>query len=470
MRAGRLSGVRERDNLKEKTLFFCSDCGFESTRWYGKCPSCGKWNTFVEATTVTGSPSKQPASAMQVSGGYDGKVMKLSEVSSTDEIRFSTGLGELDRVLGGGAVQGSLVLVGGEPGVGKSTLLLQICSSLCERQRVLYVSGEESLRQISMRAKRLGVASDNLSLMSETNLDKALDAARTEQPDILIIDSIQTMFRTTNASAPGSVSQIKECTLALMQLAKNEGVTIFVVGHVNKEGSLAGPKVLEHIVDCVLSFEGDRNLIHRILRAEKNRFGSTNEIGVFEMAGDGLREIPNPSEMLLSGRPQGVAGSCVACVMEGSRPVLAEVQALVVPTAYGNPRRMSSGLDYNRAVLMLAVLERRAGLITSNRDAYINVVGGLRVDEPAVDLATILALAGAMLDRPTGDDLAAFGEVGLAGELRAVAATEQRLAEVHRLGFKRCAIPSRGARGVRIPDGLEVVRVGSVKEAIQELL
>ena len=454
---------------KEKTVFFCSECGFETTKWSGRCPSCGKWNTLVESTVVTGSPSKKAATT-HTSVGYDGKVVRLSEVSTESEPRFSTGLGELDRVLGGGAVSGSLVLVGGEPGVGKSTLLLQICSALCINNRVLYVSGEESLRQISMRARRLGVASDNLSALSETNLDRVVDLVHESGPDIVIVDSIQTMFRPANASAPGSVSQIKDCTLALMQLAKNDGVTVFVVGHVNKEGSLAGPKVLEHIVDCVLSFEGDRNLIHRILRAEKNRFGSTNEIGVFEMTGDGLREIPNPSEMLLSGRPANVSGSCVACVMEGSRPVLAEVQALVVPTAYGNPRRMSSGLDYNRAVLMLAVLERRAGLITSNRDAYLNIVGGLRVDEPAVDLATILATAGALLDRPTGDDLAAFGEVGLAGELRAVTATEQRLAEVHRLGFKRCAIPARGAKDVRIPKGLEVIRVNTVGEAIKELL
>lgn len=457
-------------SVKEKTIFFCSECGYETSRWAGRCPSCGKWNTLVESTTVTGTSSSKKVATAHTSVGYDGKVVKLSEVSHESEPRFSTGLGELDRVLGGGAVYGSLVLVGGEPGVGKSTLLLQICSALCLSNKVLYVSGEESLRQISMRARRLGVASDNLSALSETNLDRVVDLVHESSPDILIVDSIQTMFRPGNTSAPGSVSQIKDCTLALMQLAKNDGVTVFVVGHVNKEGSLAGPKVLEHIVDCVLSFEGDRNLIHRILRAEKNRFGSTNEIGVFEMTGDGLKEIPNPSEMLLSGRPTDVSGSCVACVMEGSRPVLAEVQALVVPTAYGNPRRMSSGLDYNRAVLMLAVLERRAGLITSNRDAYINIVGGLRVDEPAVDLATVLATAGALLDRPTGDDLAAFGEVGLAGELRAVTATEQRLVEVRRLGFKRCAIPARGARDVRIPEGLEVIRVANVKNAIKELL
>ncbi len=452
---------------KEKTLFFCSECGYETYKWSGRCPSCGKWNTLVESTVVTGPAPKHAVSAP---AGRENTVMRLSEVSEESEPRFSTGLGELDRVLGGGAVQGSLVLVGGEPGVGKSTLLLQICASLCLERRVLYVSGEESIRQISMRARRLGVAGDNLSALSETDLDRIIELVRENSPDILIVDSIQTMFRRSNASAPGSVSQIKDCTLALMQLAKTDGVTVFVVGHVNKEGSLAGPKVLEHIVDCVLSFEGDRNLIHRILRAEKNRFGSTNEIGVFEMTGEGLREIPNPSEMLLSGRPSNVAGSCVACVMEGSRPVLAEVQALVTPTAYGNPRRMSSGLAYDRAVLMLAVLERRAGLITSNRDAYINIVGGLKVDEPAIDLATVLALAGALLDRPTGDDLAAFGEVGLAGELRGVTAAEQRLAEVRRLGFKRCAMPARGARDVRVPDGLEVIRVRTVSEAIKELL
>ena len=386
------------------------------------------------------------------------------------EPRISTGMGELDRVLGGGAVVGSLVLVGGEPGIGKSTLLLQICGALCEERRVLYISGEESLRQLKLRAARLGVDSERLLVLTETNLENLLAATVQSAPDVLIVDSIQTMYDPGQSAAPGSVTQIKSCTMALMRMAKNTGVTVFVVGHVNKEGALAGPKVLEHMVDCVLTFEGERRGQHRILRAEKNRFGSTNEIGVFEMGAEGLAEVPNPSELLLSGRPLGVPGSCVACVMEGSRPVLAEVQALVAPTVYGNPRRMCAGIDYNRASLLLAVLERRGGLIVSNRDTFINVVGGLRVDEPAADLATVLAVASGLLDRPVGEDVAAFGEVGLAGELRSVTGAEQRLGEIGRLGFRRCVLPLRGTQKLTAPEGLELIRVRSIKEAIDVTL
>lgn len=379
-------------------------------------------------------------------------------------------MSELDRVLGGGAVSGSLVLVGGEPGIGKSTLLLQICRHLCKSQTVLYVTGEESQRQLKLRAERLNVHSDSLFILSETNLEAILASVKELSPDILIVDSIQTTYLPELSAAPGSVSQVKECTLALMELAKSGGVTVFVVGHVNKEGALAGPKVLEHMVDCVLCFEGDRNFAHRILRADKNRFGSTNEIGVFEMANDGLREVPNPSELLLSGRPSNVPGSCVACVMEGSRPILAEIQALVTPTSFGMPRRMSAGIDYNRAMLLLAVLEKRAGLVVSNCDAYINVVGGLKLDEPAADLPAILAIASSLKDSPICDRTAAFGEVGLAGELRMVTAAELRLAEIRRLGFEQCIVPMRGTSGIRVPHGLELIRVGNVSEAIRHIL
>jgi len=452
--------------MKEKTLFFCTECGHETAKWQGRCPGCGAWNTLVESTSVTGKSS--PAAA--VSRLHSEAPKRLSEIDAEAEVRITTGLGELDRVLGGGAVVGSLVLVGGEPGIGKSTLLLQICACLCAERSVLYVSGEESLRQLKLRAARLGVDTPNLLVLSETNLENVLDSVTKLAPDVLIIDSIQTMFDPSQTAAPGSVGQIKNCTMSLMRVAKSEGVTVFVVGHVNKEGALAGPKVLEHMVDCVLSFEGERSFAHRILRAEKNRFGSTNEIGVFEMAGEGLREIPNPSELLLSGRPAGVPGSCVACVMEGSRPVLAEVQALVAPTVYGNPRRMYTGIDYNRASMLLAVIERRGGLIVSNRDAYINVVGGLRVDEPAADLAATLAVASGLLDRPIGEDVAAFGEVGLAGELRSVTNTEQRLSEIHRLGFRRCVLPLRGTQNVAVPDGLELIRVRDIKQAIDAVL
>ena len=450
--------------MREKTIFFCTDCGFETAKWQGKCPGCGAWNTLVESSTVTGKTGNGAVRASAVRRAEPPK--RLSEIDSVDEVRIGTGLGELDRVLGGGAVVGSLVLVGGEPGIGKSTLLLQICAALCAERRVLYVSGEESLRQLKMRAARLGVDTPNLFAVAETNLEDVMEAVDSVQPDVLMIDSIQTVYDPAQTAAPGSVPQIKACTMSLMRVAKGMGTTVFVVGHVNKEGALAGPKVLEHMVDCVLSFEGDRSFAHRILRADKNRFGSTNEIGVFEMANDGLREIPNPSELLLSGRPVGVPGSCIACVMEGSRPVLAEIQALVAPTVYGNPRRMCTGLDYNRAAMLLAVVERRGGLVVSNRDAYINVVGGLRVDEPAADLAALLAVVSGLIDRPVGEDTAAFGEVGLAGELRSVTNAEERLNEIRRLGFKKCILPLRGTQKIPVPDGLELIRVRDVRQAV----
>jgi DNA repair protein RadA/Sms len=456
---------------KEKTVFFCGECGFETPRWQGRCPSCGEWNTLTESTVVTGRPSASRRISRNSSNISPprSRVTRLSDIGITSESRIATGMGELDRVLGGGAVAGSLVLVGGEPGVGKSTLLLQICKDLCKSRKVLYVTGEESQRQLKLRADRLNLHTDNLFIFAETNLDDIIDVVHSESPEIVIIDSIQTTYSPNLTAAPGSVSQVKECTLILMNLAKSEGVTVFVVGHINKEGALAGPKVLEHMVDCVLYFEGDRNFSHRILRANKNRFGSTNEIGVFEMQNQGLREVPNPSEMLLAGRPSNVSGSCVACVMEGSRPVLAEIQALVAPTAYAAPRRMAAGIDYNRAMLLLAVLEKRAGRVVSNCDTYINVVGGLRLTEPAADLPAILSIASAISDKPIGDRVAAFGEVGLAGELRNVSAAELRLTEIRRLGFERCILPRRGTSDLRAPSGLELVRVSSVLEAIKQI-
>jgi DNA repair protein RadA/Sms len=455
---------------KEKLVFFCDECGFETPRWQGRCPSCGAWNTLVESKVVTGGPTSARLQTKAATANIGKKsAVRLDEIDTGSETRIMTGMKELDRVLGGGAVAGSLVLVGGEPGIGKSTLLLQICKDLCKNRKVLYVSGEESQRQLKLRSDRIKLQTDNLFILSETNLNDILAAVSLDPPDILIIDSIQTTYSPELTAAPGSVSQIKECTLALMGLAKSEGITTFLVGHINKEGALAGPKVLEHMVDCVLYFEGDRDYAYRILRADKNRFGSTNEIGVFEMQSEGLKEVPNPSEMLLSGRPSNVSGSCVACILEGSRPILAEIQALLTPTVYAAPRRVATGMDYNRAMLLLAVLEKRAGLIASNCDTYINVVGGLRLTEPAADLPAALSIASALLDKPIGDRVAVFGEVGLAGELRNVSAAELRLTEIARLGFDRCILPRRGTSRLKAPDGLELVRVSSVAEAIRQI-
>jgi len=456
--------------MKLRTIFYCTDCGNETPKWQGKCPACGAWNTVVER------PAEKASRKTSVSDSRVGhlniavnKPKSMRDVEITDEIRFQTGMGELDRVLGGGAVKGSLVLVGGAPGIGKSTLMLQICDSLCRFANVLYVSGEESERQIKLRAERLKVRGERLSLLAETNLENILDAVRETKPDVLIVDSVQTLYNGDISSAPGSVSQVKECTMALMQLAKSDGVTIFVIGHVNKEGSIAGPKVLEHMVDCVLYFEGERHMAYRILRAAKNRFGATNEIGVFEMEDGGLAEVPNPSEALLAGRPTDTPGTCVTCVMEGARPVLAEIQALVVPSSLGNPRRVSNGFDYNRAMLLLAVLEKRGGLMLSNCDAYMNVIGGLSLDEPAADLAAVLAIASSFRDKPVPHDLAAIGEVGLTGELRAVSALGQRLSEVQRLGFNKCLIPKRVQGKLVVPDGLELIRVSNIREALTAL-
>ncbi len=451
---------------KAKTVYFCTACGNETPKWVGRCPGCGAWNTLeehIEKPVAAGRAKAAPV-------GVSRRPQRIDQVDTDTEIRFSTGMGELDRVLGGGAVAGSLVLVGGAPGIGKSTLLLQICNSLCQGRSVLYISGEESERQLKLRAVRLGVAPEQLFILSETRLSDVLEAVDEIRPDILIVDSIQTLYNEENESSPGSISQVKDCTMSMMHLSKSQGVTVFVVGHINKDGNIAGPKVLEHMVDCVLYFEGDQNSSYRLLRAAKNRFGSTNEIGVFEMMDCGLIEVPNPSQILLAGRPEGASGTCVACVMEGTRPVLAEVQALVAKTTFNVPRRAADGFDFNRAVLLMAVAEKRAGMKLNVFDAYINVIGGLRLDEPGADLPVVLAVASSYRDQPIADDLAAIGEVGLTGEIRSVSHMNQRLAEVSRLGFKKCIIPKNTSEKLEIPNGLNVYRVRNLREAIETAL
>ncbi|MCI9587452.1 MAG: DNA repair protein RadA [Oscillospiraceae bacterium] len=452
--------------MRAKTVFFCTECGNETPKWAGRCPACGAWNTIVEQTAPK---AKKSTGSIGKSRAIPAKAFPLTAIEVTEEIRFSTGMGELDRVLGGGAVKGSLVLVGGAPGIGKSTLMLQICGTLCRENKVLYVSGEESVSQLKLRAQRLNVASENLFVLSETDLGSVIEEARQDY-DILIVDSIQTLYNSDLDSAPGSVGQVKECTLRLMELAKGSAVTVFVIGHVNKEGSIAGPKVLEHMVDCVLYFEGDQHMSCRILRAAKNRFGATNEIGVFEMQNAGLSEVENPSKMLLSGRPDDAPGTCVTCVMEGVRPVLAEIQALLAPSSYAAPRRTSNGFDYNRAAMLMAVLEKRGGLKVSACDAYMNIIGGLNLDEPAADLAAVLALASSYLDKPVPGSMAAIGEVGLTGELRNVHQLEQRLSEVHRMGFESCVVPRQ--RGKKLPqyDHLKVIEASNIGEAIRAVL
>lgn len=449
--------------MKQKTVFCCTECGNETLKWSGRCPVCGAWDSFKEV--------KLEKSGGKTAAVRSAKVPKLiSELDNEEELRFSTGIGELDRVLGGGAVKGSIVLVGGAPGIGKSTLLLQLCGLVDEGQKILYVSGEESERQIKMRAQRLGVGGGKIYVLAETGLNEVLSAAERLEPDLVIIDSIQTMFDADVSSAPGSISQVRECTMAIMRQTKDRGYTTFVVGHINKEGSIAGPKVLEHMVDCVLYFEGERSTSFRILRAGKNRFGSTNEIGVFEMADNGLKELQNPSEILLSGRPDAAPGTCVTCVIEGSRPILAEIQALVAPSAYNSGRRSSNGIDYNRATLLLAVLEKRGGMALSGCDAYINVIGGLELDEPSADLATVLAIASSFRDKPLGADLAAVGEVGLSGEVRSINSLNMRLTEISRLGFKRCVIPAHIKDDIKAPQGLELIAVKDIREAIRQTL
>ena len=448
---------------KERSVYCCAECGAESANWAGKCPSCGAWNSLVEVKLDRSAAVKASRSRFERS-----RPKKISELDMTEEIRISTGITELDRVLGGGAVTGSLVLVGGAPGIGKSTLLLQMCANLAEK-KILYVTGEESERQLKLRAVRLGLEGQNILVLAETDLDAIMDCINTQEPEVVIIDSIQTISGDDVASAPGSVSQVRECTMRIMRLTKENGLTVFVVGHITKEGSIAGPKVLEHMVDCVLYFEGERNTSFRILRAAKNRFGSTNEIGVFEMDESGLRCVDNPSEMLLSGRPENSPGTCVACVIEGSRPLLAEVQALVTPSTY-NAARRSNGVDYNRAAMLLAVIEKRGGLPVTTCDAYINVIGGLTLDEPAADLATALAIASSYIDRPLGTDLAAIGEIGLSGEIRSVSMINQRLTEISRLGFQRCVIPEHVRDEIRVPSGLQLIPVKNIRDAILRVL
>ena len=452
--------------MKAKTLFYCTECGNETAKWAGKCPTCGAWNTIVEQPELPKGVGKGGSARV---GLTRRRACPVTDLAADEEIRFPTGMGELDRVLGGGAVKGSLVLVGGAPGIGKSTLMLQICSKLCEFSKVLYISGEESEHQLKLRAKRLHVENSQLLVLSETNLGDVLEAVNTEQPDVLIVDSIQTLYNDALDAAAGSISQVKDCTMALMQVAKGQGITVFVIGHVNKEGSIAGPKVLEHMVDCVLYFEGDSRMTYRILRAAKNRFGATNEIGVFEMLDSGLREVENPSEMLLSGRPQDASGTCVTCVMEGARPVLAEIQALVAPSAGARPLRSSNGFDYNRAAMLLAVLEKRGGLKVSQCDAYLNIIGGLTLDEPAADLAAVVAIASSYLDKPVPNGMAAVGEVGLSGEIRSVSHMEQRLSEVKRLGFTECIIPAHHAVDLRERSSLELLPVRNISEALRLL-
>ena len=450
--------------MRQKTVFCCSECGNETVKWSGRCTACGAWDSLVEVKL----DAKSKGSTKRATSKKTPKL--ISELDTEAELRFSTSIGELDRVLGGGAVKGSLVLVGGAPGIGKSTLLLQLCGLVEGEMKILYVTGEESERQLKMRAQRLGVDNGQIYVLAETGLTEVLEAADELEPDIMIVDSIQTMFDSEVSSAPGSVSQVRECTMSIMRMTKEKGFTTFVVGHINKEGNIAGPKVLEHMVDCVLYFEGERSTSFRILRAGKNRFGSTNEIGVFEMVDTGLKELQNPSEILLSGRPDNAPGTCVTCVIEGSRPILAEIQALVAPATYNAGRRSTNGIDYNRATLLLAVLEKRGGMAVSGCDAYINVIGGLELDEPAADLATMLAIASSFRDLPLGRDLAAVGEVGLSGEIRSVNSLNMRLSEIARLGFKRCVIPAHIKDDIKKPDGLEIISVKNIREAIKATL
>lgn len=454
---------------KAKSVYVCRECGFESPKWNGKCPNCGSWNSLEETEVI---PKTKATIGVAKSGGMDlsEKIVSLADAdTSVNEVRYKTGLGELDRVLGGGLVKGSLVLLGGEPGIGKSTLLLQICEFLGDGHTILYVSGEESIRQIKLRAQRLGVVSENLYLLAESDATSICETVSINKPDIVIIDSIQTMSIREINSTPGSITQVRECTNLFMRTAKSEEIPFFIVGHVNKDGAIAGPKVMEHIVDAVLYFEGDRNLTYRILRAVKNRFGSTNEIGVFEMCESGLEQVENPSAMLLSGKPEGVSGCCVACTMEGSRPILAEVQGLVSKSGASNPRRVSTGFDFNRVWMILAVLEKRMGFYCGTLDVYVNIIGGLRITEPAADLPVAMALYSSLTDKPIDGKVIAFGEIGLGGEIRSVSHLEQRIAEARRLKFEKCIVPKHSLKNIRLPDDIEVIGVSNLKEAFKSI-
>ena len=452
----------------KKTVFFCQNCGHEESKWLGQCPACKEWNTFVEEKVTV--PKAGNASALGPVGGAAPQPVLLTSVDTDDDERIRTGIGELDRVLGGGIVQGSLVLVGGDPGIGKSTLLLQVCQKLSAMgKKILYISGEESLKQIKLRADRMGTFSENLYLLCETNLELIRSSIERQKPDMAVIDSIQTMYNEEVSSAPGSVSQVRESTNVLLQLAKGLNIAIFIVGHVTKEGTVAGPRGLGHMVDTVLYFEGDRHVSYRILRGVKNRFGSTNEIGVFEMRREGLVEVENPSEYMLSGRPENASGSVVACAMEGTRPILMEIQALVCHSNFGMPRRTAAGLDYNRVNLLMAVLEKRAGLPLSSYDAYVNIAGGIRMNEPASDLGIVMAIASSYKNKPVPEDTIVFGEVGLSGEVRAVTMPEQRVAEAKKLGFKVCILPEVSRKSLKNMGGQEELRIIGVRSINQAI-
>ena len=452
--------------MKTKKIYVCSECGAQFPKWMGKCTTCGSWNT-VEEELVTQTPQNSKVSVMSAPSLSSSSPKSIRAIETSDESRALTGMGELDRVLGGGLVKGSLVLVGGDPGIGKSTLLLQICEYMGKENKILYVSGEESQRQIKLRADRLSITTENLKVYSETNMSYVIDTVFREKPDILIVDSVQTMYNPEIQSTPGNVAQIRDTASVLMKIAKENSISVFLVGHVTKEGSLAGPKVLEHIVDCVLYFEGERHQSCRILRAVKNRFGSTNEIGVFDMTGSGLEEVPNPSMALLSGRPENAPGSCIVCTMEGTRPVLAEIQALVSPSSFGNPRRMTSGPDLSRSLMLMAVLEKRGGLRLSTYDAYVNIVGGLRISEPAADLGIVLALASSFKNAAIDHGTVVIGEVGLTGELRACSFLEARISECEKLGFNRCIVPAVNTGKLKKFKKIEVCPYFNINEVIK---
>ena len=450
----------------KNTVFYCKECGYESTKWMGQCPGCRAWNSFTEEPAA---PKSTKAGASANRPGLPASVpSSLNEIETGDADRYGTGFGELDRVLGGGIVPGSLLLVGGDPGIGKSTLLLQVCKNLAAAgKKVLYISGEESLRQIKLRANRMGSFTGDLTFLCETSLDVIDGVITQRRPDVVIIDSIQTMYKDEVSSAPGSVSQVRESTNVLLQLAKGYGISIFIVGHVTKEGVVAGPRVLEHMVDTVLYFEGERSASYRILRGVKNRFGSTNEIGVFEMGEEGLAEVLNPSEYMLNGKPEGASGSVVACSMEGTRPILLEIQALVCHTNFNIPRRTAAGTDFNRLNLLLAVLEKRLGMHFSECDAYVNIAGGMRINEPALDLGIMLALVSSYYDREIDEKTLIFGEVGLSGEVRAVTAADQRVSEALKLGFHTCILPRVNLSRLKSPEGMRLIGVGTIRDAIE---
>ena len=448
---------------KSKTVFVCGECGYETPKWVGKCPGCGEWNTMVEDVRL---PQKAAVSAAP-RPAHTFSAMPLSQINAADEHRFVTGISELDRVLGGGIVKGSVILLSGDPGIGKSTILLQVCNALQGDIKILYVSGEESAIQIKLRAKRIGVESDAVSVMTETDVQTVCEYINSARPDLVMIDSIQTMQHPDISSSPGSIVQVRESANLLLRTGKSLDIPIFIVGHVNKGGDIAGPKVMEHIVDTVLYFEGERNQSYRILRAIKNRFGSTNEIGVFEMTETGLAEVENPSAMMLSGRMSDVSGGCITCIIEGTRPILAEVQGLVAATGFGNARRTAAGFDYNRLNLLLAVLEKRLGLMFSNLDTYINIVGGIRLDEPAADLAVAMALVSGLRDIPIDENTVAFGEIGLSGELRSVPRAQARVNEAARMGFTRCILPSACLKQINsAPEGIKLLGVKRLSDAV----